>query len=106
MLRGQNTLFTNIFPSSIAPENNRQGRRNALIDKRDEALADRYYYYVHLKRSRYDDALLSLEQEFFITADTIGTRLTPYVDYLKQLTSTNVKVSMLRRKYPHLNWAA
>jgi len=106
MLRGQQTLFTNIFPSSVKRDSDRKGTRNVFIEDRDIAIAHRYYYYIHIRRQRYDDTLVDLEKEFFITADVIGQRLTPYTDFLKELIHKNTKLSALKRKYPHWTWAA
>lgn len=106
MIRGQQTLFTNIFPSSIKRDSERKGTRNVFIEDRDIAIAHRYYYYIHIRRQRYDDTLRDLEKEFFLTADYIIQRLTPCVELIKDLTHRNVKVSLLKRKYPHWTWAA
>lgn len=49
-----------------------RGRNKALIEKRDEALCRRYYYWTEVERLRFDDALQILsEQEFFISIDRI-----------------------------------
>ncbi|WP_316777777.1 hypothetical protein [Pedobacter antarcticus] len=104
MLRGHQTLFSNIFPSSIKRDSDRKGSRNVFIEQRDIALATRYYYYIHLRRKRYDDTLSDLEKEFFLTADVIVTRLTPYVDFIKELNQRNINVVSIRRQYPNWNW--
>ena len=49
-----------------------KGRNKGLIDKRDEALLRRYYYWTEVQRLRFDDALKVLsEQEFFISQERI-----------------------------------
>lgn len=49
-----------------------KGRSKELIDKRDEALCRRYYYWTEVARLRFDDALVVLSQkEFFISEERI-----------------------------------
>lgn len=47
-----------------------RGRNKDLIDKRNEALCRRWYYWTEVQRLRFDDALKILsEQEFFISEE-------------------------------------
>lgn len=49
-----------------------RGRDKNLINKRNEALCRRYYYWTEVERLRFDDALTILsEQEFFLSVDRI-----------------------------------
>lgn len=49
-----------------------KGRNKDLIEKRDEKLCRRYYYWTEHERLRFDDALRILsEQEFFISEERI-----------------------------------
>ena len=49
-----------------------KGRNKELIEKRDEKLCRRYYYWTERERLRFDDALRILsEQEFFISEERI-----------------------------------
>ena len=49
-----------------------KGRSAELIEKRNEALLRRYYYWTEVQRLRFDDALKILsEREFFISIDRI-----------------------------------
>lgn len=51
-----------------------RGRSKELIEKRDEALCRRYYYWTEVQRLRFDDALKVLsEQEFFLSEQRIMT---------------------------------
>lgn len=106
MNRGQITLFTNVFPSALESKPNRKVTRNVFQEERDIAIAHRYYYYIHLKRHRYDDTLVYMERDFYLTADYIGTLLAPYVPLVKELIKKEVKIPLLKRKYPQYNWAA
>lgn len=49
-----------------------KGRDQSLINKRNEALLRRYYYWTEVQRLRFDDTLKVLsEQEFFISEERI-----------------------------------
>ncbi len=49
-----------------------RGRNRDLIDRRDEKLLRRYYYWTEVERLRFDDALRVLsEQEFFLSEERI-----------------------------------
>ena len=49
-----------------------KGRNKILIEKRDELLLRRYYYWTEVQRLRFDDALKILSnEEFFISEDRI-----------------------------------
>lgn len=104
LMRGQYSLFTSVFPSAIETNPDNQGRRNVLLDKRDECLVYRYYYYGEIKRKRYDDCLSDLEKEFFITAGVIAQRLQINIILLKKVTGQKANLINLKRKYPHFNW--
>jgi len=49
-----------------------KGRNKELVEKRDEALLRRYYYWTEVERLRFDDTLKVLsENEFFLSQETI-----------------------------------
>ena len=53
--------------------------REDLIDKRNEALCRRWYYWTEVQRLRFDDALKILsEQEFFISEDRVMAIIRQY----------------------------
>ena len=56
-----------------------RGRNKDLIDKRNEALCRRWYYWTEVQRLRFDDALKILsEQEFFISEDRVMAVIRQY----------------------------
>jgi hypothetical protein len=61
MLRGTQSVLRT-YPVSIVAKPENKGHRNVHIERRDEVLTVRFYYYYHLKRYRYDDVLLELEK--------------------------------------------
>jgi hypothetical protein len=102
-MRG-NQAFTSLFPTGIEPKPDQKGQRNVHLDRRDDALALRFYYYHHFERVRYDDILLKLEIEFFITPNVIAQRLNTRTDYMKELSRTQPKVTDLRKLLPFFHW--
>lgn len=49
-----------------------RGRNKELIDRRNEALCRRWYYWTEVQRLRFDDAIKILsEQEFFISEERV-----------------------------------
>jgi hypothetical protein len=102
-MRGKNTLYNDIIPSSIQ-ERGRKSHRNTFLEERDDALAHRYYFYAYLCRCRYDDCLVNLSREFFLSHNVIIQRLNKRTDLIKELVGANTNQTELKRMYGHLNW--
>ncbi|SJN38348.1 hypothetical protein FM120_11175 [Sphingobacterium faecium PCAi_F2.5] len=51
-----------------------------------------------------DDAVATMENEFFISASTIMTRLVDYADLLKDIVNNKPSKTELRKKYPQFVW--
>lgn len=69
-----------------------KGRSKYLIEKRNEALCRRYYYWTEVQRLRFDDALRILsEQEFFITEERILSIIRENISKLKEMPDLKVK---------------
>ncbi len=103
-MRGQQSLYNDLFPSSVTTNPERFGKRNAFMNERDEALACRYYFHAEIKRRRYDDALLELEKEFFLTSAYIMQRLALSTSYIKELVAEKTNTNSLKAKYNFYNW--
>ncbi|WP_145859065.1 hypothetical protein [Pedobacter suwonensis] len=101
MIRGSQTL-TSIFPP--APEAKNKGKRNVYALDRDTCMSYRFYYYYHLERKRFDDAILDMEKEFFISGRTIADRLTENNELLKDIALNAPSRKQLKQRYPHFNW--
>lgn len=102
-MRGQNAILSTL-PALIETRPEHKGQRNVHLDRRDDALAARFYYHCHIKRMRYEAALLELETEFFIVPNVIVQRLTLRTDYLKTLSSAKTEVGHLKKLYPFYAW--
>jgi hypothetical protein len=98
-MRGSKALYHDVFPSSV-----KRPKRTALLAKRDTAMTHRYYYYAQLQRLRYDDCLMRLSEEFFITPDVIVQRLQGMHELLRVLIASRMSVADLRKAYPHFSW--
>jgi len=100
-MRGKNTLYNEIIPSSL-PE---KGQRNSFQEQRDDKLAYRFYYYAHLCRLRYDDCLLNLSKEFDISPNRIIQLLTNRTNLIKKLVAENKQPADLKKAYGFYNWS-
>jgi len=70
-----------------------KGRSSELIEKRNEALLRRYYYWTEVQRLRFDDALKILsEREFFISIDRIMTIIRENCNKIKDVNIRPVPV--------------
>lgn len=103
-MRGKNSLYDDLIPCSVSTELGQKSRRNSFIEERDDALAYRYYFHAHICRFRYDDCLLHLSREFFLSHNVIIQRLSGRTNLLKSLVAANVQPAELRKMYPHFNW--
>ena len=64
----------------------------------------RFYYYYHIVKKRFDNAVADMEKEFFISATTIIARVTENNDLLKKIIAEAPERKHLRRMYPQFNW--
>ena len=70
-----------------------KGRSSELIEKRNEALLRRYYYWTEVQRLRFDDALKILsEREFFISIDRVMTIIRENCNKIKDVNVRPVPV--------------
>ena len=77
-----------------------RGRNKDLIDKRNEALCRRWYYWTEVQRLRFDDALKILsEQEFFISEDRVMAIIRQYCKE-HPATSARLRRSRFRGSRP------
>lgn len=69
-----------------------KGRNKYLIEKRNEALCRRYYYWTEVQRLRFDDVLKILsEQEFFISEERILAVIRENINKLNEIPSIQIK---------------
>lgn len=103
-MRGQKALYEDLIPSSLETVG-QKSQRNTFLDDRDEAMAHRYFFHTHICRKRYDDCLLELSREFYLSHNVITQRLLKKADLIKSLIQEDVPAQELRKKYPHFVWS-
>lgn len=103
MIRGSQTI-TQIFPTAIKSESSRKSIKGVYTQDRDICMCYRYYYHYEILRVRMDDAVATMEKEFFVSASTIMTRLVDYADLLKDIVYNKPSKKELREKYPQFVW--
>ena len=103
-MRGQQVIFNEIFTEAPVLSVSRRGRSEDLIDKRNAALIDRYFFYGFYEKLRYDVILEKLSNEFFIAPFTIQERITDCYEQLDELRLKKPSKDYFKKKYPHLVW--
>lgn len=102
-MRGQNAILS-VFKTPIESKPEQKGHRNVHLDRRDDALAARFYYHYQLKQKRYETALIDLETEFYIVPNVIIQRLALRTEYMKELGRKNTDIKRLRKMFPFFSW--
>lgn len=103
-MRGQQSLFQNLFMQESVRTSSKQRPRNFYLPERNEAMIARYYFHAEHNRYRYDDCLSLLEQEFYITSPRIVNVLSDHSARLNDLIASNPTIKELEKKWPHFNW--
>lgn len=103
-MRGQQSLFQEVFVPATTLTVSRQGRSERLHNRRNECLIDRYYFYGKFTDKRYDSILKTLEDEFFLEEITLQKRLSENFELLSKLKSEQPAKSYFVKKWPHLVW--
>ena len=69
----------------------KKGRSTELLEKRDEMLCRRYYYWTEVQRLRFDDALRVLSnEEFFLSEERIMQIIRARIKELKDIAGRPV----------------
>jgi hypothetical protein len=108
-MRGSQTLFAELLiedEGTLTVVARNVGRDKSLLQKRDNALIHRHYFYLKIKRLQYQDILDKLSEEFFIAQYTIIERLQMEENHrlLRRIITNNLQVRDLRKLYPFLVW--
>jgi predicted transcriptional regulator len=107
MQRGRN-IYLSLFDNEKlqpAPVVERRGRSEMLVQRRNELLLHRHFFYYKIKRVQYHIGLQALEQEFFLTERTIVDIVQNDNVVLKTLKSINPDdAKYFKRKFPFMNW--
>lgn len=103
--RFHNSLFTVDEPIIIL-KNNGRGRNIDLIERRNEKIAYRYYYYAYLQRQQNWERILGiLANEFDLSDATLSRIITTILsENIRLLFNEKPTVVDLKKKFPYFNW--
>jgi hypothetical protein len=103
-MRGQQSLFSNIFEVETIRVEEKPRPRNYYMPERNLAICYRYYYYAEIECKRYDKCLEFLENEFYITEARIIDVLSECHDSIKLIVAEKPTIKDLQKKIPHFKW--
>ena len=102
-MRGQK-IFNQIIKDSGITKEHRKGRNNSLVDKRNECLVARYYYYAAIKNKCFEDILRQMVSEFFLSPTTISMIVRGGSDQLQSLKQKAPVIYYFQNNWPHMKW--
>jgi hypothetical protein len=105
-MRGAQLLFSNLIQSDSLPrqKSSDKGRSKDLINKRDQKLLYRHYFYAQILRKQYADVINRLREEFDLSDVRIIVCLSDKHQELKAIFAAKPSVRDLKELYPYLNW--
>ncbi|OJW78582.1 MAG: hypothetical protein BGO69_00930 [Bacteroidetes bacterium 46-16] len=103
-MKKHNNLIENGAERSKQPGSKRKGRSNKLVERRNECLLSRYYYYNSYTDKRYEAIMQHLSDEFFLSPTTIHDLLQDNMHYLHELKNEQPKKAYFEHKWPHMTW--
>lgn len=104
------------LPELVPAKNRRQPRtvarsgvdicsRRERLDRRNEIMTARYYYWTEIKRRRFDDVVKILaDREFFIEERTVSSILVETQGLFNSLVREEADARRLRSLYPGWEW--
>lgn len=102
-MRGRQKLYTELLHPKTEPSHG-SGKR-VYMERRDEALIHRYYFYTVIIGKSYEHTLAELVNEFYLSERAVILRLEENYAALKDLLAESPKVAQIRLKYPYYSWA-
>jgi len=101
----QRTRISNLFANEVGSvREGTPGRSRRLIDRRNEALCDRYFFHQKINHHHYAKCLEDLSNEFYLSQVEVMKILRNQATYLNQLREAPPALRQLRDKWPWLNW--
>lgn len=105
MQRGSKSLFVELFENDTPARNPEgRGRSEQLIERRNELLICRYYYYMAIHNKRYDWTLQTLEGELFLSQRRIIDVMEQERAQLTKLRKEHPDTGYFKRKFPFFSW--
>ena len=102
-MRGQKTFDIIIREAGLGPQG-RKGRNDKLVNRRNECLLARYFFYGHYKNMCYEDIVRVLTGEFFLSPNTIIPIIQGNADQLQLIKQRGLVKFYFQNKWPHLKW--
>ncbi len=81
-----------------------QGRSAELIDQRDRFLIYRFYFKAKIQRKIYNDAIVELIPEVYLSKISIQKIIQAHADEILKLKQNPPTLKDLQKEYPHINW--
>ncbi|WP_295795168.1 hypothetical protein [Mucilaginibacter sp.] len=103
MLLG-NQFVAGILSEPELKKSNVKHVKGVFTENRDKAVVCRLYYHYNIKGMRYDVALATLNQEFFLGETTLAQIIMREGDLLKKLKADEADKKYLTNLFPHYNW--
>lgn len=102
-MRGQK-LFNSIIKRNSDEKLNKRGRNEELLDQRNSCMIARYYYYGKYKGKCFEEILLTMASEFFLTTTRISRIIQENTEVIKEMKDNEVSIYQLQANYPHFKW--
>jgi len=103
MMRGKRTLYEE---KVTQPKHERiLGRSKKLIDERNIAICNRYYFYYAFFQLKYETIIKLISDDFYLAEYTITEILTQKVSkQVQEIKKAKPQLKDLCKMYLHLNW--
>lgn len=102
-MRGEK-FFNEVIKENGLEGASRKGRSISLLQKRNECLVARYFYYGYLKHKCFEEILKLLVLEFYLSPTTVCLVVKDKGDQLHLLKQRAPTVSYFQSRWPHLKW--
>ena len=102
-MRGQ-MIFKGLIKDRGLGSPIQKGRSNKLVNRRNECLIARYYYYGYFKSMCYEEILRQLVAEFFLSPSTIANIIQSNSEQLQALKQRAQVMYYFQNHWPHLKW--
>ena len=102
-MRGQK-IYNEVIKGEGLNTNARKGRNSNLVERRNECLLARYFYYGFYKNKCYEDIMRILVTEFFLSPNTIAGIVQNNEELLKAVKQRARVSYYFQNRWPHLKW--
>jgi hypothetical protein len=104
MKRGSR-FFVEYSQAAQQGSENAKGRSFALLEKRNEKLFHRYYYYTRILQYNYPKTMEALVRDFDISESTIIQLIEKNTERVKEIGLVKPTVKRLKEMFPSFSWA-